>query len=116
NARYTRVAKLAAHRGAIYDRNGETLAVSTPVDSVWINPKELQQAADQIPKLAEALNRDRNWLAQRISSSLDRDFVYLVRHMNPKDAVQVKALNIPGVYLQREYRRYYPAGEVMGHV
>jgi len=116
NARYTRVAKLAAHRGAIYDRNGETLAVSTPVDSVWINPKELQQAADQIPKLAEALNRDRNWLAQRISSSLDRDFVYLVRHMNPKDAAQVKALNIPGVYLQREYRRYYPAGEVMGHV
>ncbi len=116
NARYTRVAKLAAHRGAIYDRNGETLAVSTPVDSVWINPKELQQASDQIPKLAEALNRDRNWLAQRISSSLDRDFVYLVRHMNPKDAAQVKSLNIPGVYLQREYRRYYPAGEVTGHV
>jgi len=116
NARYTRVAKLAAHRGAIYDRNGETLAVSTPVDSVWVNPKELQQAADQIPKLAEALNRDRNWLAQRVSSSLDRDFVYLVRHMNPEDAAQVKALNIPGVYLQREYRRYYPAGEVTGHV
>jgi len=116
NARYTRVAKLAAHRGAIYDRNGETLAVSTPVDSVWINPKELQQAGDQIPKLAEALNRDRNWLVERVSSSLDRDFVYLVRHMNPSDAAQVKALNIPGVYLQREYRRYYPAGEVTGHV
>ncbi|HVY23011.1 MAG TPA: penicillin-binding transpeptidase domain-containing protein [Steroidobacteraceae bacterium] len=116
NARYTRIAKLAAHRGAIYDRNGETLAVSTPVDSVWVNPRELEQAADQIPKLAEALNRDRNWLAQRISSSLDRDFVYLVRHMNPEDAAQVKALNIPGVYLQREYRRYYPAGEVSSHV
>ena len=116
NARYTRIATLSAHRGAIFDRNGETLAVSTPVDSVWINPKELDQAADQIPKLAEALNRDRNWLAQRISSSLDRDFVYLVRHMNPKDAAQVRALNIPGVYLQREYRRYYPAGEVTGHV
>jgi cell division protein FtsI (penicillin-binding protein 3) len=116
NARFTRVAKLVAHRGAIYDRNGETLAISTPVDSVWINPQQLNQAADQIPKLAEALNRDRQWLAQRVSSNLDRDFVYLLRHMNPKDAAQVKALNIPGVYLQREYRRYYPAGEVTGHV
>jgi cell division protein FtsI (penicillin-binding protein 3) len=116
NARFTRVAKLAAHRGAIFDRNGETLAVSTPVDSVWVNPKELQQASEQIPKLAEALNRDRNWLAERVSSSLDREFVYLVRHMNPADAAQVKALNIPGVYLQREYRRYYPAGEVTSHV
>ncbi len=116
NARFARVAKLAAHRGAIYDRNGETLAISTPVDSVWINPEQLQQAADQIPRLAEALNRDRNWLAQKVSSNLERDFVYLLRHMNPKDAAQVKALNIPGVYLQREYRRYYPAGEVTGHV
>ncbi|MGE0114807.1 MAG: peptidoglycan D,D-transpeptidase FtsI family protein [Steroidobacteraceae bacterium] len=116
NARFARVAKLAAHRGAIYDRNGETLAISTPVDSVWINPEELNEAADQIPKLAEALNRDRQWLTQKVSSNLDRDFVYLLRHMNPKDAAQVKALNIPGVYLQREYRRYYPAGEVTGHV
>jgi cell division protein FtsI (penicillin-binding protein 3) len=116
DARYARVAKLAAHRGAIYDRNGETLAISTPVDSVWINPSQLNQAADQIPKLAEALNRDRQWLAQKVSSNLDRDFVYLLRHMNPKDAAQVKALNIPGVYLQREYRRYYPAGEVTGHL
>lgn len=116
NARFARVAKLAAHRGAIYDRNGETLAISTPVDSVWINPQELNKAATQIPKLAEALNRDRQWLTQKVSSNLDRDFVYLLRHMNPKDAAQVKALNIPGVYLQREYRRYYPAGEVTGHM
>lgn len=116
NARFTRVATLSAHRGAIYDRNGETLAVSTPVDSVWVNPQELNQAAEQIPKLAEALNRDRQWLAQKVSSNLDREFLYLKRGMNPKDAAQVKALNIPGVYLQREYRRYYPAGEVTGHV
>lgn len=116
NARFARVATLSAHRGAIYDRNGETLAISTPVDSVWINPEQLNQAADQIPKLAEALNRDTQWLTQKVSSNLERDFVYLLRHMNPKDAAQVKALNIPGVYLQREYRRYYPAGEVTGHV
>ena len=115
-ARFSRVAKLAAHRGTIYDRNGEPLAISTPVDSVWINPEELNQAADQIPKLAEALNRESKWLEQKVSSNLDRNFVYLLRHMNPKDAAQVKALNIPGVYLQREYRRYYPAGEVTGHL
>ncbi|MGD9843280.1 MAG: penicillin-binding protein 2, partial [Steroidobacteraceae bacterium] len=61
-ARFARVAKLSAHRGAIYDRNGEALAMSTPVDSVWINPEQLNQAADQIPKLAEALNRETKWL------------------------------------------------------
>jgi cell division protein FtsI (penicillin-binding protein 3) len=115
-ARYTRVAKLAAHRGAILDRNGETLAVSTPVDTVWVNPRELQTATDQYKRLAEALNRDVRWLTQRVSSNLDREFLSLVRHMRPDDAAQVKALKIPGVYLQREYRRYYPAGEVTGHI
>jgi cell division protein FtsI (penicillin-binding protein 3) len=115
-ARYTRIAKLAAHRGAIFDRNGETLAVSTPVDTVWVNPGELQTASGQYKRLAEALNRDERWLTQRVSSNLDRDFLSLVRHMRPNDAAQVKALKIPGVYLQREYRRYYPAGEVTGHI
>jgi cell division protein FtsI (penicillin-binding protein 3) len=114
--RFVRPVKLAAHRGAIYDRNGETLAISTPVDSVTINPPELNKAADQIPLLAEALNRDRQWLTQKVSSNLNRNFVYLLRHMNPRDAAQVKSLGIPGVYLQREYRRYYPAGEVTGHL
>lgn len=115
DARYTRVAKLSAHRGAILDRSGEPLAVSTPVDTIWVNPRELKQAQDQWPRLAEALNRDKQWLAQRVSSNLDREFLYLVRHMRPQDAAQVKALNIPGVYVLREYRRYYPAGEVTGH-
>ncbi len=115
-ARYTRVTKLAAHRGAILDRNGEPLAVSTPVDTIWVNPKELHTATDQYRRLAEALNRDSAWLTQRVSSNLDREFLYLVRGMRPDDAAQVKALKIPGVYLQREYRRYYPAGEVTGHV
>src|SRR5689334_21067922 len=76
-ARYTRVVKLAAHRGAILDRNGEPLAVSTPVDTVWVNPKELQTATDQYRRLAEALNRDVDWLKQKVSSNLDREFLYL---------------------------------------
>jgi cell division protein FtsI (penicillin-binding protein 3) len=115
-ARFTRTEKLVAHRGAILDRNGEPLAVSTPVDAVWVNPQELQKSTDQYRRLAEALNRDETWLTQRVSSNLDREFLYLVRGMRPDDAAQVKALKIPGVYLQREYRRYYPAGEVTGHV
>ena len=116
DARFTRVAKLSAIRGGIYDRNGEPLAASTPVDTVWACPPEVMRAADQIPRLAEALNREPKWLAQVITSNLDREFVYLVRHMRPSDAQQVKDLKIPGVYLLREYQRFYPAGEVTGHL
>ncbi|AMN45834.1 hypothetical protein ACG33_01665 [Steroidobacter denitrificans] len=116
DARFTRVAKLSANRGGIYDRNGEPLAASTPVDSVWANPSRVMRAADQIPRLAEALNRDQKWLTQVITSNLDREFVYLVRHMRPSDAQQVLELKIPGVYLMREYQRFYPAGEVTGHL
>jgi len=114
--RSMRVAKIVAHRGAITDRNGEPLAVSTPVDSVWVDPQEINDNIDQLPKLAKALKQDQQWLARRITSNLDRNFLYLVRHMPPEQAAHVKALGIPGVYLMREYRRYYPAGEVAGHV
>ena len=114
--RSMRVVKIAAHRGAITDRNGEPLALSTPVDSVWVNPGELNDNIDQLPKLARALKQDGQTLARRITSNLDREFLYLVRHMPPEQAARIKALGIPGVYLLREYRRYYPAGEVTGHV
>jgi cell division protein FtsI (penicillin-binding protein 3) len=114
--RSMRVVKIAAHRGAITDRNGEPLAVSTPVDSVWVNPQELNDNIDQLPRLAKALKEDQQWLARRITSNLDREFLYLVRHLPPEQAEFIKAQGIPGVYLQREYRRYYPAGEVASHV
>jgi cell division protein FtsI (penicillin-binding protein 3) len=116
DARYTRIAKIAALRGGIYDRNGEALAASTPVDSIWANPPELMKHPDQFQRLAEALNRDKKWLEQLVTSNLDREFLYLVRHMRPSDAAQVKELKIPGVYVQREYQRFYPAGEVTGHL
>jgi cell division protein FtsI (penicillin-binding protein 3) len=114
--RFVRVAKLAAHRGSIYDRNGEPLAVSTPVDTVWASPSEVMKSPDSLKPLAEALNRDRRWLTQLITSNLDREFVYVERQMRPQDAAQVKSLDIPGIYLMREYRRFYPAGEVTGHL
>jgi cell division protein FtsI (penicillin-binding protein 3) len=114
--RSMRVVKIAAHRGAILDRNGEPLAISTPVDSIWVNPQELNDNIDQLPKLARALKEDQQTLARRITSNLDREFLYLVRHMPPEQAARIKALGIPGVYLLREYQRYYPAGEVAGHV
>ncbi|MBS0421922.1 MAG: penicillin-binding protein 2 [Proteobacteria bacterium] len=116
DARVSRVATIAAHRGTITDRYGEPLAVSTPVDSIWVNPKELALATDQIPRLASALKQDRQELERRIASNLDRSFLYLARGRQPSEAEQIKALGIPGVYLSREYRRYYPSGEVAGHI
>jgi cell division protein FtsI (penicillin-binding protein 3) len=116
DARILRTAKLSANRGMIVDRNGEVLAVSTPVDTVWADPRKLAQVPHEFPRLAKALDRDAEWLARRVTSSLNREFIYLVRHMRPQDAARVKALGIPGVDTLREYRRYYPAGEVTGHL
>src|SRR5262245_22885720 len=115
-ARYSREVKIVAHRGTITDRYGEPLAVSTPVDSVWVNPPELARASDQIPRLAAALKKDRAVLTRAVTSNLDREFLYVARHLQPAEAQRIKALGIPGVYLSREYRRYYPASEVAAHV
>ncbi len=116
DARFQRVVDVSATRGTITDRYGEPLAVSTPVDSVWVNPQELALATDQLPRLAKALKRDATELARRVTSNLDREFLYVARHMQPAAAQRIKALGIPGVYLLREYRRYYPSGEVAGHL
>ncbi len=114
--RYLREATVPAHRGAILDRFGEPLAVSSPVDTVWVNPQVLAQSPEEIARLARELRRDPKWLAQRVTSNLDRQFLYVARHMDPADAARVRALGIPGVELMREYKRYYPNSEVTGHV
>ena len=111
-----RVVKMAAHRGAITDRNGEPLAMSTPVDSIWVNPQEIGDNLDLLPRLAKALGQDPQALTRHITSNLEREFLYLARQMPPEQAEQIKALRIPGVYLTREYRRFYPAGEVTSHL
>jgi cell division protein FtsI (penicillin-binding protein 3) len=116
DARHLRVASIPAHRGSITDRNGEPLAVSSPVDSIWVNPGAVIEASDRLPELAAALERPQEWLLRRVTANADRDFLYLKRHIPPERAEAVLALGIHGVYSEREYRRYYPSGEVVGHL
>jgi len=116
DTRHLRTEKISAHRGMITDRHGEPLAISTPVDSIWANPEELASAVDSVPKLARALNLDSQLLMRRITRSMDKEFLYLKRHLSPDEAYRVMALKLPGVNVLREYRRYYPAGEVAGHL
>lgn len=116
DSRHLRTEKITAHRGSITDRNGEPLAISTPVDSVWANPKELASAVDRVPVLAQTLGVDSQLLMRRITRSMDKEFLYLKRHLNPEQAHRVLALKLPGVNVLREYRRFYPAGEVTGHL
>ena len=116
NARYMRTMPVAAHRGVITDRHGDPLAVSTPVDSVWINPAEFLTARASWNKITSLLSLNKDKVERLVMQRSNREFVYLKRHIRPDLAEQVAALNIDGVYLQREYRRYYPTGEVAAHV
>jgi len=116
NDRHLRTVEISAHRGSLTDRDGEPLAVSTPVDTIVGNPRELKDALDRIGELADATGQDEDSLARRITSNLNRDFVYLQRHLSPAKAEQVMALGLPGVSTMREYQRYYPEGEVVGHL
>ena len=116
DTRHLRTEKISAHRGTITDRNGEPLAISTPVDSIWVNPRQFAPAVDSIPRLARTLGVDSQMLMRRITRSMDKEFLYLKRHLSPEQAEEVLALELPGVSVQREYRRYYPASEVTGHL
>lgn len=115
DARYSRVLTLSAHRGMVTDRYGEPLAISTPVESIWASPPDVTINADQLKKLAGLLKVKPSDLSKKFSNS-EREFVYLKRRLPPELAAQVMQLHVPGVFMQREYRRYYPAGEVTAHV
>lgn len=116
DARYLRDLPIPVSRGTIFDRNGEPLAVSTPVESIWVNPMELLEHADRIPQLANAAGLDEESLKQKLVERSDKEFYYIKRHLNPDDAQAILKLEIPGVASQREFKRYYPSGEVIGHV
>lgn len=115
-ARFLRVVSIPTVRGNILDRNGEPLAVSTPVESVWAHPGELLQAVDRLPELADLLNADADAIERRLTQRSQREFVWLRRRINPDLADQIRELAVPGVFFQKEYRRFYPAGEVGSHL
>jgi cell division protein FtsI (penicillin-binding protein 3) len=116
DARHLRQVPVVAHRGMILDRSGEPLAISTPVHSIWLNPQDVPTQHPKLSQLAEQLNLSVSTLRDKISGNQSREFIYLKRHVTPELAQSVKALGIHGVYLQREYKRYYPAGEVTAHM
>ncbi len=113
--RYARVIEMPASRGPVKDRNGNPLAISTPVESIWVAPDDVQAGGAQVYALARALDLNAGEVRQKIATK-DRQFVYLKRQISPERAAKVMALRIPGVFEQREYRRYYPAGAIMAHV
>ena len=116
--RHLRVESLPAHRGTIHDRQGEPLAISAPVDSVWADPgvTVARASAAELRSLARALDLQPDQLRDDLKDRQSREFFYLQRHVAPDVADAVMALDIPGIALQREYRRFYPTGEVTGHV
>jgi cell division protein FtsI (penicillin-binding protein 3) len=114
-ARYGRVIEMPASRGTVKDRNGQLLAISTPVESIWASPEDFEIEEPQVLALAKVLAIDAAEIRQKIARK-DRQFVYLKRQISPDQAAKVMALRIPGIFQQREYRRFYPAGEMMAHV
>ncbi|OIR18364.1 penicillin-binding protein 2 [mine drainage metagenome] len=115
DARYGRIIDIHAHRGMITDRNGEPLAVSTPVESVWASPGDVDVSPAQISQLAQIIGMTTAEVKNKLTDT-SREFVYLKRQLPPELAAKVVKLGIPGVSLQREYRRYYPGGEVTSHL
>ncbi|WP_339495613.1 peptidoglycan D,D-transpeptidase FtsI family protein [Pseudomonas sp. RA_105y_Pfl2_P56] len=116
DARSLRHIPIPAHRGLITDRNGEPLAVSTPVTTLWANPKEMQSAKEKWPALATALGQDPKALTERLEAQANKEFIYLVRGLTPEQGQAVLDLKVPGVYGIEEFRRFYPAGEVTAHM
>ncbi len=116
DARHLRVEEIHANRGMITDRNGQPLAISTPTSSAWIAPREFIEERARWPQLAEALGMTIDHLETLVLPRLDRKFVYLKRHLTPDQGAQIRALNLRGLRLQGEYRRYYPAAELTAHV
>jgi cell division protein FtsI (penicillin-binding protein 3) len=115
DARYSRALVLQAHRGKITDRNGELLAISSPVESVWASPPDVEINKKQKTALAKLLTIKTKDIDKKIANR-EREFVYLKRRISPDLAAKVMSLEIPGVFLQREYKRFYPAGDVTAHL
>lgn len=111
DARSLRSVNIPAYRGMILDRLGSPLAISTPVRTVWMNPKVFSANHKQMVELAKLLKMKPSQLTARIEKAKDREFLYLQRQIPPGVAKEIARLDIPGLYFQEEFKRYYPAGE-----
>lgn len=106
---------LPAHRGQVSDRHGQLLAISTPVESLWARPAELRLTVDQHAHLARVLGLSAPALSEKLTRKTRGEFS-VQRPVTPEQAVKIAAMGVPGLHLRREFRRYYPAGEVAAHV
>lgn len=111
-----RVVDVPAYRGMITDRSGEPLAISTPVDSIWINPQAFEPASPEARAISRLLDIPLAEIQTRVAKNQNKAFLYLKRSVAPAIAEKIKNLKAPGVHLQREYRRFYPEGEVTAHL
>lgn len=116
DARTLRTMLIPAHRGLITDRNGEPLAVSAPVATIWADPLRTDLQHGGLTRLAQLLDMKPHELKSVLTANPERRFLYLKRQVTPELAEAVEALGIPGVHADREYKRYYPAGEVATHL
>lgn len=115
-ARTVRTERISAHRGMITDRNGEPLAVSTPVVTLWANPKVLGQDLENWSAVGRAMQWSEQETREKMAQYNGKEFMYLRRHLAPAEADAILALGVDGIYGQREYKRFYPAGEVAAHL
>ena len=107
-SRYRRDIEVSASRGRITDRNGEVLAISTPMKSIWAIPSDVKLTPEQTRSLAQLLDLDLRELSRKLAT--DRNFVFLQRQIPPETAERIAALKLPGIHQEKEYRRYYPSG------
>ena len=113
-SRYRRDLEVSASRGSIADRNGDVLAISTPMKSVWAIPSDARLTPPQAKQLAQLLEVDGKELSRKLAS--DKTFVYLQRQIPPDLADKVAVLKLPGIGQNKEYRRFYPTGEMTAHM
>jgi len=118
DARHLRTVAIPAHRGNMHDRNGEPLAISTPIKTVWGVPEKLVTQPAALREVSALLDLPADKLLQKaeIAAAQNKEFIYVKRHVMPEVADQVTQLNVEGLGLQREYRRYYPSGRAASQV
>jgi cell division protein FtsI (penicillin-binding protein 3) len=116
NIRSVREVNTPAHRGIITDRNGEVLAISIPMSSIWINPKLFNATKFQEMKLSQLLEIPLKTIKKKITTQQKKGFVYLKRSVLAERAEQILALKIPGIFSERGYKRYYPEADIVAHV